>query len=698
MKSKTIKHRLNKKKKNTRRKRGGGENEILNYLLNRPSDKNTREFEKKFSEYIEEIIELQENSKTLSKQKEKDENIKVLNNKKNELIDYIKKLPDNINKKVRVSPVNTERSIWGPPIYIVANLIEHKGQRREILDSLKHKNFAYDEVRLNALIDSVDKSRAEKKEEERKLKEEMKTKIKEEKKKEAENVVIDEVKPKTVFNIIDDIDEGEREKKKAAEHAKKMQRQKEKEWEAEQQKIRDDIKANAERIKREQEKKENIKRETMEKKLKLLQEQQQKNSTHTGQIIPLHVSRIEPTKTERKEQNINIENVANAEENKDYLTALLNDNEMTDVVIKTQELSEDKPIELPEETKEMDKKPIEKPITTTIIKHDPYNIRTIPHYWRTYFPNDELYIFRDYMLSILNDINLLYQITNDYFPSFLIETKNNKYINNLANDPNVNTNIIPYIQKYDTHIRFMLLFIGLMSNILKDKCDIVIKGGKAIQMKCLIPYESNDIDILIVSNKINKREIALEMSKLLIWIVSQQQIIHNMSMIEIDKAEPIIKLSIYTNYGFEALVDIGFNEPKDEIKSYIYSNLLETVTRHLRFNYMINNTPVIITYPIFFISESVEGMIKEKMYYFLKYVALKNYKPEDNVEIFIPKIYKSLKTLFMCTGVTRKNQIIGIINAIIKEKSAYLDGITTKNIKEIADELIKNIQGSQNEM
>ena len=692
MKSKTIKHRLNKKKRNTRRKRGGGENEIYNYIFNLPSDKNTREFEKKFSEYIEEIIELQENSKTLSKQKEKDENTTELNNAKNKLVRYIKQLPDNIDKKVRVNPANTERTIFGPPIYIVANLIEHKGQRKEILDNLKDKKFDYDEARLKALIDSVEKSRAEEKENERRKKEEMKTKIKEEKKKEAENVVIEEVKPKTVFTIIDDIDEEEREKKKAAEHAKKIQKQKEKEWEEEQEKIRDEIKANAERIKREQEKKENIKRETMEKNLKLLQEQQQKNSKHTEQIIPLHVTKIEPNTIQRKQQETNIENVAIAEQNKEYLTALLNDNEMTDVVIKTQELSEEKPIELPEETKEMEKKPIEKPITTTIIKHDPYNIRTIPEYWRTYFTNDELYIFRDYMLSVLNDIDLLYKITSDYFPSFRIETKNNKYINNLANDPNVNTNIIPYIQKYDTHIRFILLFIGLMSNILKDKCDIVIKGGKAIQMKCLIPYESNDIDILIVSNKINKREIALEMSKLLIWIVSQQQIIHNMSMIEIDKAEPIIKLSIYTNYGFEALVDIGFNEPKDEIKSYIYSNLRETVTRHLHFNYLINNKPALVIYPIFFISESVEGMIKEKMYYFLKYVILKKYTPEDNVEIFIPKIYKSLRTLFVCASVTRKNQIIGIINAIINEKSDYLVGIKTENIKEIAAELIKNIQ------
>lgn len=692
MKSKTNKKTLNKIKKrnNTRRKRGGGENEILNYLFNLPSHKNTREFEKKFSEYIEEIIELQENSKTLSKQKEKDENSKELNNVKNELITYIKQLPDNIDKKVIVNPANTERTIFGPPISIVANLIENKGQRREILDSLKNKKFAYDETKLNEIIDRVDKSRSEEKENERRIKEAIKTKMKEEKKKEAENVVIEEVKPKTVFTVIDDIDEGRQEKKHAAEHAKKIQRQKETEWEEDQQKIRDELKANAERIRREQEKKEDKKRQTMEKNIKAIQEQ--KKSNPTRELLPLNVTRIEPTKTERKEQNINIENVAKAEQNEDYLKELLDNNETTDIVIKTQELSEEKPIKLPEEIKEMEKKPIEKTITTSIIKHDPYDIRTIPEYWRTYFPNDELYILRDYMLSILNNLPLLYKITSDFFPSFRIETRNNKYINNLANDPNVNTNIIPYIEKYDTHIRFILLFIGIMSNILKDKCDIVIKGGKAIQMKCLIPYESNDIDILIVSNKINKREIALEMSKLLIWIVSQQQIIHNMSMIEIDKAEPIIKLSIYTNYGFEAVVDIGFNEPKDEIKSYIYSNLRETDTRHLHFNYVTNNMlPALVIYPIFFISESVEGMIKEKMYYFLKYVILKKYTPEDNVEIFIPKIYKSLRTLFMCIN-AKKTQIADIINTVINEKSDYLDGITTKNIEEIADELIKNIQ------
>lgn len=685
MKSKTIKHRLNKIKKrtNTRRKRGGGENELYNLVFNLPSGPKTRKFENEFSEYIEKMVELQEKSKTLSKPKEKAENATALNNTKNELINCINKL-DNIDKEVKVNPKNTERTIWGPPIYIVANLIEHKGQRREILDSLKNKKFHYDEEILNKLIDSADKSRAEEKEEERRIKETIKTRMKEEKKKEAENVVIEEVKPNTVFNIIDDIDEEKREKKKVAELAKQIQKQKEKEWEAEQQKIRDDIKANAERIKREQEKKEKIKRETMEKNLKLLQEEQQKNSNHTEQIKPLTITKKEPDKTQLKEQKTNIENVAIAEQNTEYLNDLLNEN--TDNAIKSPEETKEEEVL---EVKEEEIKPIitPKPIITF---HKQYDIRTIPDYWRTYFPGDELYIFRDYMISVLNDVPLLYQITNDFFPSFRIETTNNKYINNLINDPTLGENILPYIQNYDRHIRFILLFIGLMTNILQNDCILELKGGKAIQMNCQKPYESNDIDILIISDKINKKEIALEMSKLLIWIVSQQQILNNMSMIDIDKAEPIIKLSILTKYGFEAVVDIGFNEPKEEIKSYV-SNLTTTDIRHLYFNYLINNTPFIIKYPIFFISQSVDGMIKEKIYYFLKYVVLKNYKPEDNVDIFIPKIYKSVKTLFTCKN-KRKDQIPGIINTVINEKSTYLDGITTINIKEIADELIKNIQ------
>jgi len=132
------------------------------------------------------------------------------------------------------------------------------------------------------------------------------------------------------------------------------------------------------------------------------------------------------------------------------------------------------------------------------------------------------------------------------------------------------------------------------------------------------------------------------------------------------------------------------DEPKEEIKSYV-SNLTTTDMRHLHFNYLINHKPFLIKYPIFYISQSVDGMINEKIYYFLKYVILKNYTPEDNVDIFIPKIYKSLKTIFACKN-KRKDQILGIINTVINEKYKYLTGISLKNKNEIVGELINNIQ------
>jgi hypothetical protein len=299
---------------------------------------------------------------------------------------------------------------------------------------------------------------------------------------------------------------------------------------------------------------------------------------------------------------------------------------------------------------------------------------------------------------MLHDIPLLYQITSDFFPAFTIDETNNKYINALIKDTKNITQqqMIEYIQNFETHLRFILLFIGIMSSIMQQySCNLVLKGGKAIQMNCVIPYQSNDIDILVVSNEINKKEIAIEISKLLIWMISQQTILNNMSMIEIDKAEPIIKLSIYTRYGFEAVVDIGINDPKEEIKSYV-TDVILTKPVALEFNYSISQSIMIYrAYPLQFISQSVDGMIKEKLYYYLKYVVLKKFTEEDNVEIFIPKIYRSLNALFGCIDKTRNffKKLSGIINVVINEKKKYLTDLSTITIEDkegiVNDILIK---------
>jgi hypothetical protein len=291
---------------------------------------------------------------------------------------------------------------------------------------------------------------------------------------------------------------------------------------------------------------------------------------------------------------------------------------------------------------------------------------------------------------MLEDIPLLYQNTTHSFPSFTLDIKNNKYINALINDTrNIRGEDIElYVSNYATLICFVLFYIGIITNImLKHKCYLMLKGGKAIQLNCFEAYESNDIDILILTDDKDKKEIALEIGKLLIWILSEQSYIDKISMIETGIGEPIIKLSAKTVKGYEAIVDIGFNTPKEEIKSYVlsYEKKIPRV-----------NMPFKSVYQLAYISQTVDAMIKEKLYYYLKYVILKNYTPEDNVNIFIPKIYRSLRALLKCkysNPTAHKKILMEMVENILKDKEEYLKGVLEiKTIPEIVEEMIANIQ------
>ena len=340
---------------------------------------------------------------------------------------------------------------------------------------------------------------------------------------------------------------------------------------------------------------------------------------------------------------------------------------------------------------------------TLLIKHELYAIGTLPQYWLKYFQPDMLYAFRDFMLSMLNDPVYLYEITSIFFPALSINKQDNKYISSLMSDKKIPLDEKDYYTRVYEHnlqtsIRFILLYIGILSNVLLhfNQCYLILKGGKAIQMNCSIPYESNDIDILIVSqyDNVNKEELAIEISKLLLWIITQQNKIKQMSMIEVKKLEPLIKISMITEYGLQALVDIGYHSPKEEVKSYFeIPNLFITNTYNLPFTYILNGRPLLITYPIFFISQSIEQMIEERIYFYLKYAILKNYTAEDNAEFFIPKIIRSLGQLLNCNNINVSNrQISKIVYNVKTEKENYLNGITKIPSKQIVEEIIHIMQ------
>uniref|UniRef100_A0A6C0KGU0 Uncharacterized protein n=1 Tax=viral metagenome TaxID=1070528 RepID=A0A6C0KGU0_9ZZZZ len=306
-------------------------------------------------------------------------------------------------------------------------------------------------------------------------------------------------------------------------------------------------------------------------------------------------------------------------------------------------------------------------------------------------------MFRDFMIYMLNNVKILTDNTQKIFPGFILEKTQNAYIKTV-NDSNFITTAEKenYINNYDILIRLLLVFIGIITNAMSEHgCHIMLKGGKAIQMNCPTKYPSNDIDILVVSDTMDNKKIALEMGKLLVWILLQQFTttqsvmqhlsMYYVSMIEIPQTESIVKISAFTHFNtYEAIVDIGFTTPKEEIKSYIVSNPTIKGPFHLPFNYQ-----------LLYISQSVDAMIKEKLYYYMKYAILKNYKPEDNAEFFIQKIYRSLKALLSCKNkdpIMQNEILLTMINTVIDEKQKNLIEIDKESPQTIVDGVIEKIK------
>jgi hypothetical protein len=686
-----------------RTKKGG----FYSFFKKGPSQEKTNEFVELFTRYMNGIIRLQKSNKP------KIEKQKQLYDKINEIINYINTNTDNVDKNIRISNENFD--IRGLPIYIVGRIVEKKTHRDMLIDSLKNKGFNYNTTSLNSIVDRAEQGRNKVTQPNVESQSEIT---------EAELPVVEadsivtEVKLPVKLPVKESTSEANPNNSELLKNILKQKKAREIEekriFDEEQKKMKQTIEDTKNRIKLAEETKKKELQKTSEINIAAIKKKQQQLQEPQPilkalpKIAPITVIPIQPTAAEINEEKQDMAQIKAAEDNDKNLLLLVDDQPNTrDIVI------QDSPIE-PQKNEEplieiqkafpppaVEQKLTEQPNTTTvtIIKHKPYDLNSLPQYWLKYFPPNMLYTLRDFMLYMLNNTSYLYQITDISFPALKISKQDNKYIDSLMNDKDIPLDkkddyIIVYENKLQTHIRFILLYLGIMSNILLkySHCYLVIKGGKAIQMNCSIPYESNDIDILIISkfDNVNKQEMALDVSKLLGWIVSQQNILNKMSIIEFDRLEqPLIKISILTKYGFQAIVDIGYNDPKDEIKSYYDTSSLSIIGNYLPFTYIMNGQRLIITYDIMFISQSLGQLIEEKIYFYIKYAILKKYTTEDNAEFFIPKIIKSLETLLTCTNINTSNeQIYRIVNKVKTEKEQYLKGIENIPTKKIVDELI----------
>ena len=610
----------------------------------------------------------------------------------NETTNYINNISNNVDKNIIIN--NDESAISGPPINIVGRFVERKSHRDKLIDSLKNKGFSFNETLLNDEVNQAEQRRKPPQEQEtvKNMKPVTKT-----------QTPITEMKPKDSLPLDNILKE-----KKAREIEEKRL------FDEEQKRIKQDIenKKNLLKIAEENKKIKLKEREKANiaaiKQEQLLQQKQNENIIKLPKRDAIVVTPVQPTSEEIKEEKQNIAEVEEAEDNDENLKLLMVDeNNANTIVIQDAPTEPQKDNVSTIDNVSIDVEDPNLLQTITLIKHEPYEIDSEPRYWLKYFPPEMLFAFRDCMLTMLSKPLDLDVIIKSYFPALLINKQDNDYIYALMSDKKIPFSQKDYYKKkyeynLETSINFILLYIGIIGNILLhpynhyDQCYLIVKGGKAIQANCSIPYESNDIDILIVSkyDTVNKKELAIEISKLLLWIISKQNKIKQMSMVEVDKLESLIKISIVTGYGFRAVVDIGYHTPNEAVQSYFeISNLvIKNASSPLPFTYMFNGQPFLITYQICFITPSIEQMIEEKIYFYIKYAIIKNYTVNDNADFFIPKIIRSLGQLLNCYTTISNKKISKIVYKVKTEKENYLKGIIEIPTKQIVEEIINIMQ------
>ena len=193
-----------------------------------------------------------------------------------------------------------------------------------------------------------------------------------------------------------------------------------------------------------------------------------------------------------------------------------------------------------------------------------------------------------------------------------------------------------------------MLLYGILANILKDECEIYLKGGKAIQAN--VPgYKSDDIDVFVVSrnSELSAHDIAKELAKMICWLADPQfQYIDKMR----DEGS-IVKISTKGANPF-AVMDIGYSAMSDYVLTQYQLNSVKktfTIDTDIHGQYIVPTIDVLIT---------------EQLYYLILYRT--GGKTGKN-RYFFEKAHKSINTLL--------NTKIGTAN--VKEKEIALRDLLT---------------------
>ena len=184
---------------------------------------------------------------------------------------------------------------------------------------------------------------------------------------------------------------------------------------------------------------------------------------------------------------------------------------------------------------------------------------------------------------------------------------------------------------YYTNVCATMLICAFLSIKLESQnCKIVFKGGKAIQLVVDEPYETDDVDIQIVyDNEDESRALAGHIGEFIKWCLPDNKIIGSF-------INDIYKLSYAKSADdLRAFCDISYKQADPRF----FSNL-EPRPFHIEE----------LDSDILFNIQSVDDMIREKIFLYTKYFLCNN---EINCEYHANKFKRSLLALLKSENITR---------------------------------------------
>ena len=278
-----------------------------------------------------------------------------------------------------------------------------------------------------------------------------------------------------------------------------------------------------------------------------------------------------------------------------------------------------------------------------------YNFETLQLevivFWTKYFGSEEnikkikTEIVNMELLKDNNSFEKLKQILPAYSNKFII--KDQPSINDLFTN---NT------------ISLLFILIGILTNVLIEKgIYLMLKGGSAIQnvgsqvpTQFMVPYESNDIDIVLINtNNINNPDenkiLAEQIANFLIWVTQENSKSILTQTPNIDTTHPIVKIILNKNQ--KPLVDLDYNILPDDIYNlyvtdmYIKSFVLGQMSG-------------------LFYSPSINSLIYERIYLMINYSTREAVKVGKNIKFLTEKIPRSLNYLVKVLFVLENNREI----------------------------------------